>query len=167
MTHSILNAVLDKLCLKGVDALCFSLILKGERLCNTSMETYQASYRKPDDENIGNDSENCKESYSGKCAGCMNCYLDAGNDASFLWADGIEEQVRLQPCMGRKCPVIPGNPGITVSIDGLNITVNWASVNAASGYKFFLIQGLRVVLLWMWEILIIFQLYSAMVLHIM
>ena len=134
-------AVVDLLCLNGTKPPCFTLIPQGERLRNTTMETFQASYCKPDDENIGNDPENCKLSTIANnpvqvsSAGCMNCHLDAGNDASFLWADGVEEQVHLGPCTGSLCPVIPGSPDVSILINGLNVALNWDTVIGASGYK--------------------------------
>ncbi|MEE9193676.1 MAG: hypothetical protein V3U21_03990, partial [Thermodesulfobacteriota bacterium] len=60
------------------------------------------AYCEPTDEDIGNEggpdctpegvSDNPTQSGSG---GCMNCHFSAGTDSSFIWADGIEEQVPL------------------------------------------------------------------------
>ena len=90
------------LCLDGDDSSdCVEFIPKGLRLRNSVIETYDMSYCEPDDEDIGNEPASCTpasvvenpgEFGSG---GCMNCHFSAGTDSSFIWADGIEEQVPL------------------------------------------------------------------------
>jgi len=90
------------LCLEGDDSSdCVEFMPKGLRLRNSVIETYDMSYCEPEDEDIGNDPANCTpanvvenpgEFSSG---GCMNCHFSAGTDSSFIWADGIEEQVPL------------------------------------------------------------------------
>ena len=92
----------NKLCLDGdTNADCVRFIPRDLRLRNSVIETYDMSYCAPEDEDIGNDPADCtpqmvvddpKQHSSG---GCMNCHFNSGTDSSFIWADGIEEQVPL------------------------------------------------------------------------
>ena len=94
-------AVVKKLCLEGDSEPCFKFLPNGLRLRNTTMETFQASYCKPDDENIDNDPKDCtpelieENPQQASSAGCMNCHVPTGNDTSFIWADALEELVPL------------------------------------------------------------------------
>ena len=90
------------LCLNGdTPADCVRFIPRDLRLRNSVIETYDMSYCEPDDEDIGNDPADCTpenvvnnpEQHSS--GGCMNCHFSAGTDSSFIWSDGIEEQVPL------------------------------------------------------------------------
>ncbi|MEE9214350.1 MAG: hypothetical protein V3U54_06070 [Thermodesulfobacteriota bacterium] len=68
---------------------------------NTVIESYQASYCAPEDEDIGNDPKNCTpeqvviDPHQSSSGGCMNCHFSSGTDSSFIWADAIEEVVPL------------------------------------------------------------------------
>jgi len=94
--------IINKLCLGDDDpTTCLEFIPQNLRLRNSVIETYDMAYCEPEDEDIGNDPVNCtaenvaenpQQSGSG---GCMNCHFSAGTDSSFIWADGIEEQVPL------------------------------------------------------------------------
>jgi hypothetical protein len=96
-------AIVNKLCLKSDPDNCFTFKPDGLRLRNSSMETFQTSYCKPDDENIDNDPADCnfvaisEDPQQASSGGCMNCHIPTGNDTSFIWADAIEEQVPLNP----------------------------------------------------------------------
>jgi len=80
---------------------CVRFIPRDLRLRNSVIETYDMSYCEPVGENIGSDPSNCTselvvdnpQQYSS--GGCMNCHFSAGTDSSFIWSDGIEEQVPL------------------------------------------------------------------------
>ncbi len=96
-------AIVNKLCDGTEDETqhCFNFLPAGIRLRNTTMETFQASYCKPEGNSIDSTPADCtsemieanpKQSSS---AGCMNCHVPTGNDTSFIWADAIEEQVPL------------------------------------------------------------------------
>jgi hypothetical protein len=71
------------------------------RLRNTTMETFQVSYCHPDDEDIENNPADCTpiavahDPAQASSAGCMNCHLPSGADASFLWEDAIWERVPI------------------------------------------------------------------------
>jgi hypothetical protein len=92
----------NKLCLDQPGAAdCVTFLPTGLRLRNTTIETYDMAYCKPENEDIGNDPANCtpdkvvKNPHQFSSGGCMNCHFNAGTDSSFIWADGIEEQVPL------------------------------------------------------------------------
>jgi hypothetical protein len=93
----------NKLCLDPVFGTtdCVTFAPKGLRLRNTAIETYDMSYCKPDNEDIGNDPVKCtpenvvNDPPRSSSGGCMNCHFNSGTDSSFIWADGIEEQVPL------------------------------------------------------------------------
>ncbi len=97
------HQIINKLCL-GNDqpSTCVEFIPQQLRLRNSAIETYDMAYCEPTDSDIGNEggpdctpegvSDNPMQSGSG---GCMNCHFSAGTDSSFIWADGIEEQVPL------------------------------------------------------------------------
>ena len=80
---------------------CIRFLPKGLRLRNTTIETYDMAYCKPDNQAIGNDPANCtpenvvEDPHQHSSGGCMNCHFNSGTDSSFIWADGIEEQVPL------------------------------------------------------------------------
>lgn len=94
--------IINKLCLgDDTPSTCVQFIPVNLRLRNSVIETYDMAYCEPDDEDIGNDPVNCtpenvaenpQQSGSG---GCMQCHFSAGTDSSFIWADGIEEQIPL------------------------------------------------------------------------
>ena len=92
-------AVVQKLCLEGDEPPCYSLAPDGLRLRNTTMETYQVSWCKPDDENINNVPGDCsiddvaEDPAQHGSAGCINCHTPAGADSSFVWEDAIWERV--------------------------------------------------------------------------
>ena len=94
-------AVVNKLCLDGDSGTCFTLLPKGLRLRNTTMETFQVSYCAPDDEDIFNNPDSCipatiaDSPAHASSGGCMNCHLPAGNDTSFIWEDAIWERVGI------------------------------------------------------------------------
>lgn len=95
-------AIRNKLCLQGDNPItCFTFLPPGLRLRNTVIESYQASYCAPEDEDIGNDPVNCtpekvtKDPHQSSSGGCMNCHFSSGTDSSFIWADAIEELVPL------------------------------------------------------------------------
>jgi hypothetical protein len=94
-------AVAKKLCLEGDSDPCFTLLPKGLRLRNTTMETFQVSYCKPDDEDIFNNPTGCipetiaESPVHSSSAGCMNCHLPTGADTSFIWEDAIWERVGI------------------------------------------------------------------------
>ncbi len=90
------------LCLEGdAPSDCVEFLPDGLRLRNTTIETYDMAYCQPDDENIGNDPVNCtpetvvEDPHQYSSGGCMNCHFSSGTDSSFIWADGIEEQIPL------------------------------------------------------------------------
>ena len=92
----------NKLCLDQPGAAdCVTFLPTSLRLRNTTIETYDMAYCKPDNEDIGNDPANCtpdkvaENPHQFSSGGCMNCHFNAGTDSSFIWADGIEEQVPL------------------------------------------------------------------------
>ena len=91
----------NKLCLDQPGADCVTFLPLGLRLRNTAIETYDMAYCKPDNEDIGGDPASCtpdkvvKDPHQFSSGGCMNCHFNAGTDSSFIWADGIEEQVPL------------------------------------------------------------------------
>jgi hypothetical protein len=92
----------NALCLNNSDASdCVTFLPSGLRLRNTAIETYDMAYCKPDNEDIGNDPMSCtpdkvvNNPHQFSSGGCMNCHFNAGTDSSFIWADGIEEQVPL------------------------------------------------------------------------
>jgi hypothetical protein len=92
----------NELCLDQPGAAnCVTFLPTALRLRNTAIETYDMAYCKPDNEDIGNDPVNCtpdkvvKNPHQFSSGGCMNCHFNAGTDSSFIWADGIEEQVPL------------------------------------------------------------------------
>ncbi len=94
----------NALCLDGQDfsSDCFAFVPAGLRLRNSVIETYDMSYCAPDDEDIGNDPADCtpenvenNPAVQHSSGGCMNCHFSAGTDSSFIWSDGIEEQVPL------------------------------------------------------------------------
>jgi hypothetical protein len=92
----------NKLCLDQPGASdCITFLPIGLRLRNTVIETYDMAYCKPDNEDIGDDPTNCtpdkvvEDPHQFSSGGCMNCHFNAGTDSSFIWADGIEEQVPL------------------------------------------------------------------------
>tara|TARA_R110002124_G_scaffold26616_1_gene95766 strand:+ start:710 stop:3130 length:2421 start_codon:yes stop_codon:yes gene_type:complete len=98
------HIVHTRLCLEDdKPAQCFTLAPNNLRLRNSVIETYDMAYCQPTDENISNDggpeciasdvSENPHQYSSG---GCMNCHFSSGTDSSFIWADGIEEQIPLR-----------------------------------------------------------------------
>lgn len=95
--------VVERLCLKDTPKPCFEFLPKNVRLRNTTMETFQVSYCKPDDEDISNNPVDCpphkvpENPHLVSSAGCMNCHFPSGNDSSFVWADAIEELVPLEP----------------------------------------------------------------------
>lgn len=80
---------------------CVRFIPRDLRLRNSVIETYDMSYCAPEDEDIGNDPADCTpqmvmddpEQHSS--GGCMNCHFSSGTDSSFIWSDGIVEQVPL------------------------------------------------------------------------
>jgi hypothetical protein len=94
-------AVAKKLCLEGDSDPCFTLLPIGLRLRNTTMETFQVSYCKPDDEDIFNNPTGCipetiaESPVHSSSAGCMNCHLPTGADTSFIWEDAIWERVGI------------------------------------------------------------------------
>lgn len=90
------------LCLEGDDSSeCVEFLPVGLRLRNSVIETYDMAYCAPDDEDIGNDPADCTPEHVVEnpgefgSGGCMNCHFSAGTDSSFIWADGIEEQIPL------------------------------------------------------------------------
>jgi len=90
-------AIRNKLCLQGDNPItCFTFQPPGLRLRNTVIESYQASYCAPEDEDIGNDPVNCTpekvkiDPLQSSSGGCMNCHFSSGTDSSFIWADGLE-----------------------------------------------------------------------------
>ncbi|MGI9534746.1 MAG: hypothetical protein ACR2NW_07330, partial [Thermodesulfobacteriota bacterium] len=94
--------ITNKLCLENDDpTTCVAFLPAGLRLRNSTIETYDMSYCKPDAEDIGNDpadctAENVKENTQQfGSGGCMNCHFSSGTDSSFIWADGLEEQIPL------------------------------------------------------------------------
>jgi len=95
-------AIRNKLCLQGDNPnSCFTFLPPGLRLRNTVIESYQASFCAPEDEDIGNDPTNCTpeqvviDPHQSSSGGCMNCHFSSGTDSSFIWADAIEELVPL------------------------------------------------------------------------
>ena len=92
----------NKLCLDQPGASdCVTFLPASLRLRNTTIETYDMAYCKPDNEDIGNDPANCtpdqvvQDPHQFSSGGCMNCHFNAGIDSSFIWADAIEAQVPL------------------------------------------------------------------------
>ena len=90
------------LCLQGDDTSdCVRFIPANLRLRNSVIETYDMSYCKPSDEDIGDDPADCTpqnvviDPEQNSSGGCMNCHFSAGTDSSFIWSDGIEEEVPL------------------------------------------------------------------------
>jgi hypothetical protein len=94
----------NKLCLDPKDdpADCVRFLPADLRLRNTTIETYDMAYCQPENEDIGNDPAACTPAnvvkdphHQFSSGGCMNCHFNAGADSSFIWSDGIEEQVPL------------------------------------------------------------------------
>jgi len=91
----------NKLCLNEDSDNCFEFLPPNLRLRNTVIETYQASYCAPDDEDIGNDPVNCTpdlvaiNTEQNSTGGCMNCHFSSGTDASYIWGDAVGSQVPL------------------------------------------------------------------------
>jgi hypothetical protein len=101
-----LFAVVQKLCLDESDPEpCYKLVpldpqSYGLRLRNTTMETFQVSICEPGGESIDSPSDCTPESVvhdptQVASAGCMNCHLPSGADASFVWEDAIWERVPI------------------------------------------------------------------------
>jgi hypothetical protein len=95
-------AISNLLCLEGDNPDdCVEFYPIGLRLRNSVIETYDMAYCEPDDEDIGNEPADCTPEHvvdnPGEfgSGGCMNCHFSAGTDSSFIWADGIEEQIPL------------------------------------------------------------------------
>ena len=103
-------AIVQKLCLEGDSEPCYTLMPKGLRLRNTTMETFQVSYCAPDDDDISNDPADCIPStiadnpVHASSAGCMNCHLPSGADSSFIWEDAIWERVGITAANSGKKP---------------------------------------------------------------
>jgi len=80
---------------------CITFLPEGLRLRNTTIETYDMSYCQPQNQDIGDDPTNCtpekvlEDPHQFSSGGCMNCHFSSGTDSSFIWADGIEEQIPL------------------------------------------------------------------------
>lgn len=93
--------IVQQLCTKESAGPCFTLIPEGLRLRNTTMESFQASYCHPDDEDIENNPADCTpmgavdDRSLASSAGCMNCHLPSGADTSFIWEDAIWERVPI------------------------------------------------------------------------
>jgi hypothetical protein len=96
--------ITNKLCLdpNGSTADCVTFLPDELRLRNTAIETYDMSYCRPENQDIGDDPASCTPDgvtvnpHQHSSGGCMNCHFNAGTDSSFIWSDGIEEQVPLQ-----------------------------------------------------------------------
>lgn len=84
------------------DTDCITFLPSGLRRRNTAIETYDMAFCKPDNEDIGNDPASCTpenvtaDPHRFSSGGCMNCHFNAGTDSSFIWSDGLLEQVPLQ-----------------------------------------------------------------------
>jgi len=94
------STVVNRLCLEGTEDPCFNFLPPGLRLRNTTIESYQASFCSPSDEDISNEPdctpENVTENaHLASSGGCMNCHFSSGTDSSFVWADAVEELVPL------------------------------------------------------------------------
>ncbi len=95
------SEVVTRLCLEGTEQPCFTFLPPDLRLRNTTIESFQASYCLPTDEDIGNDPPNCTPEAVeanprlASSGGCMNCHFSSGTDSSFIWADAVEEVVPL------------------------------------------------------------------------
>jgi len=95
------SQVVNRLCLEGGEEPCFTFLPPNLRLRNTTIESYQASFCLPTDEDIGNDPASCtpgsvtEDPKLVSSGGCMNCHFSSGTDSSFVWADAVEEIVPL------------------------------------------------------------------------
>ena len=99
------HLVMKRLCLESDrPSQCITLAPNNLRLRNSVIETYDMAYCKPTDENISNEggpecvpSQVSEDPHQFSSGGCMNCHFSSGTDSSFIWADGIEEQIPLGP----------------------------------------------------------------------